>query len=152
MQDEEGPIQRPMTETEAQYEADKSRAALDVAYPTEKRRRIFMPYVSRYRGQEPDFYDAFAAGVKLEYIRSKVELLKDMREKGLGKVHLENGYAPPKAAEFKWGAVMTHALIDTLEDHTVSLSSGKGRREAVEMGKSNQMVERPSRWSLRRQK
>lgn len=134
--------QRPVTESEAQAEAARGKAALDVAYPEKGKRDIFIPYVARYRGSEADFWDALRAAAYFEICRSTAARLHRMH----------NHIPPDKKGDFTWDKLMDHPVVHQIEEHSISLGGGRGRKEAVELGKSAQPVQQVSRWGLRRRR
>lgn len=131
---------RAMTESEALEDAHRGKAAFEVAYPEEGKRKTFMPYVSRWRGPIPDYYDVppFAA-------------YNARRDQGIARCTAQiNHEALNGSAKPDWEEALRDPLLEMLENHTVSLGGGKGRSEAVDLGKSNPPVPIRGRWSFRR--
>jgi len=130
---------RPLTESEAAEDASRGAEVTKRLYPVQSDKG-FMPFVSRYRGPFPDFYNIFpllAYNVRRAQGKAMCEAAK------IGT--MVNGQA-----RVDWEAAMDDPLIDLLEEHTVSLGGGKGRAEGVELGKSNPPVAQRSRWGFRR--
>lgn len=132
-------LPRMMTESEASEEAHRGKEALKVLYPAQNDNE-FMPYVARYRGPFPDFYDIFPL---LAYNARRKQGIQMCEAAKLGES--VNG-----GAKVDWQSALDDPLIELLEEHTVSLGGGKGRTEGVELGKSNPPVPQRARWGFRR--
>src|SRR5712692_1107517 len=114
-------------------DAYRTKAGFDSLYPEGQRREALLDFVSRLEGDLPDGYDYIATGVQFEMnavLRSKALMI------------LKEG---AKSHEFDWTKVGRHPVLRLLEDLTVSMGGGKGRREGVEMSKSNPPVPPKSR-------
>jgi hypothetical protein len=124
-------------------DAHRGSTAFKVAYPGPEERETFMPYVARYRGPIPDFYDRFPF---LAYMVRKNQGLERCKAQ-IEHIPMEefNGKATPD-----WELAEADLLLADLENHTISLGAGKGRSEAVDLGKSNPPAPVVSRWSFRR--
>lgn len=140
MEDEERYPPRAMTESEAQADAARGISAINAAFPKKPERDTFIPYVSRYRGTEADFWVALRAAAYFEICRSTAARMRRMH----------NHVPADRKGDYTWDKLMDHPLIHQIEEHSISLGGGKGRKEAVEMGKSNPPLVQKSRWSLRR--
>jgi hypothetical protein len=117
-------------------DAQRQKAGFDALFPEgDRRKRSLINYVARFQGQYPDAYHYLRAGVSLE--------LRDVIRSRALAVMTGNGDARP----FDWSRVSNHPLLYALEDLTISMGGGKGRKEGVEMSKSNPPVEAKSRWS-----
>lgn len=139
MEEQERFPPRATTESEAAEDASRGAEVTKRLYPTEIDRQ-FMPFVSRYRGPFPDFYNIFpllAYNVRCAQGKAMCEAAK--------KGELVNGHA-----KVDWVKALEDPLIDLLEEHTVSLGGGKGRSEGVELGKSNPPMAQRSKWGFRR--
>ncbi len=53
-------------------------------------------------------------------------------------------------AKFRWDKVVSHPMLKSLEDLTVSMGGGKGRKEGVELGKAAPPMPVRKPWSWRR--
>jgi len=118
-------------------QALKARAGYDVLYPEGPRREKIIEFVSRLRGAYPDAYDILGAGVTFEVTRQ-------LRERALAVL-----VSTPNGTGFDWSNVTKHALIRSLEDLTVSMGSGKGRKEGIEIARTAPIQESRSRWFWR---
>lgn len=122
-------------------QALRARAGFETLYPEGTRREKLIEFVSRLRGDYPDAYDIFGTAAYLEQGRI-------LREKALDVIlHRENG--DPRAHAFAWDSVLKDPVIRGLEDLTVSMRGGKGRREGVEISKTAPLTDSRSRWSWR---
>ena len=139
MEAEERYPPRATTESEAAEDASRGAEVTKRLYPTQVDRE-FMPFVSRYRGPFPDFYNIFpllAYNVRRAQGRAMCAASKQ-------------GVALNGGTKVDWDKALDDPLIDLLEEHTVSLGGGKGRAEGVELGKSNPPMAQRSRWGFRR--
>jgi len=123
-------------------QALKSRAGFDVMFPEGPRKEKIIEFVSRLTGPLPDAYDIVGAGVYLETMRVLGEKAK-LAILGME----EDGRPLPEAATFDWNKVPRHVLLRGIEDLTVSMGRGKGRKEGESMSKVATMVPpNRSRW------
>ncbi len=123
-------------------QALKSRAGFDVMFPEGPRKEKIIEFVSRLTGPYPDAYDIVGAGVYLETMR----VLKERAALAILQVE-EDGRPLPSVAQFNWENVPRHVLLRGLEDLTVSMGRGKGRREGESMSKVATLAPaRRSRW------
>jgi hypothetical protein len=117
-------------------DSQRSKAGFDTMFPEgERRKRGLINFVSRFQGAIPDAYEYLRGGTSLE-------LSEHIRSKAIS-VLTGNGDARP----FDWARVSNHPIQYALEDLTISMGGGKGRREGVEMSKSNPPQETKARWS-----
>jgi hypothetical protein len=132
-------------------DSQRSKAGFDTMFPEgEHRKRGLINFVARFVGPVPDAYAYLRLGGELQ--------LKDhIRSKAIA-VLIGNGHPPPPelleaqrqgvgAHSFDWSRVSNHPLQYALEDLTISMGGGKGRKEGVEMSKSNPPQETKARWS-----
>jgi hypothetical protein len=140
-EDEEPKREIVPTNARELLDAYKQKAGFETLYPEgDRRKRAIIPFVARFNGQIPDVYDYLAAGIQFEMtriIRSKAERIL----KGNGSVE-----------QFDWSRVSSHPLQHALEDLTISMGGGKGRKEGVEMAKSQPPLPQKSRWSWGRER
>lgn len=130
---------RAQTETEAAEDSLRGKAMAERLYP-DKRMDEMVPYVARKNGPVPDLYNEIAFAVFNEYLR----VLKEKCNAQLFGVSVNGG------THFSWDNVRKEATVEMIDRNTVSLGSGRGRKEGVELGKSNPPVQPVSRWALRR--
>lgn len=115
----------------------KAKAGFDVLYPEEAPvRKKAIEFVARLTGKLPDAYDVLAAGAYLETLRV-VKARADAALKG-------DGQEPER---FDWDNVSRHDVLRALEGLTVSMGSGKGRKEGVDIAKTAGPPMQRSRWS-----
>lgn len=123
------------------FDEERNRTALDKAFAEEQgRQRILQPLTSRWIGKMPDYYDG------LGYRGGWVALWNIVESKVQAQIaHQEpNGQAKANLSE-----ALDDAVFNDIELHTVSLGGGRGRKEAVELGKVQPPGEQPNRWSWR---
>lgn len=138
MPDDEDPRPSRQSGTKDLLDAYKSKAGFDTLFPEGPRKKNLIPFVARWLGPIPDAYDRIAAGVQLE-------MSNVLRDKALAILNRK-----PDGAKFDWSNVGKHPIIKELEELTISMGGGKGRKEGVEMSKGNPPVQIKSRWSWRR--
>lgn len=120
-------------------DAYRTKSLAEKAFPEGRaQKEALRDFIARWNGAVPDYYDGFAASVQLEM----TDVLRSKALQVLGK---------GPAREFDWGRLPEHPILMQLNEKTVSLGGGKGRKEAVEMSKSNPPVPGKSRWSWRRE-
>ena len=125
-------------------QALKARAGFDVLYPEGPRREKIIEFVARLRGTYPDAYDILGAGVYLEIARGLRERAIDVLK---GRADGTPGRYP-----FEWSNVTKHPILRGIEDLTVSMGGGKGRKEGVDISKTTPIMDRNrSRWTWRRE-
>lgn len=122
-------------------QALRARAGFETLYPEGARREKLIEFVSRLKGDYPDAYDIFGTAAYIEQGRI-------LREKALD-VLLGRVDGRPDAHAFEWDKVLKNPVIRGLEDLTVSMRGGKGRREGVEISKTAPLTDSRSRWSWR---
>lgn len=122
-------------------QALRARAGFETLYPEGARREKLIEFVSRLKGDYPDAYDILGTAAYLEQARI-------LREKALD-VLLGRVDGNPAAHAFEWDRVIKHPVIRSLEDLTVSMRGGKGRKEGVEISKTAPLTDSRSRWSWR---
>lgn len=131
----------PRSSAQEILDAAKQKFGFDTMYPEGRRKKALIPFVSRWNGPIPAWPDKIAAGVQYE-------VAEVLRSKAIA--ILEGNGTKPK--EFDWANVPNHPLIAHLEELTVSMGGGKGRKEGQEMSKSNPPQPTPARWSWGRHK
>jgi len=120
-------------------QALKARAGFDVLYPEGPRKEKIIEFVSRLVGPFPDAYDVLGAGVYLETMR----VIGEKARQAIDALEV-NG---PESVPFEWSNVPRHVLLRGLEDLTVSMGKGKGRKEGVDISKTAPIQPQSSRWS-----
>lgn len=144
MSDEEYSRDHPWTETEALAEGQRGKAGFDVDFPEGKRKLDLLAYVQRWRGILPDEYD------KIRYLAKAAR-----RNQGLDLVKLhfskENGH-DHMIPDTDWKRALDDPLLVAFGQDTISMGSGKGRAEALEMSKSNPPMQPASRWGFGRRR
>ncbi len=125
-------------------QALKSRAGFDVMFPEGPRKAKIIEFVSRLTGPLPDAYDILGAGVYLEAMR----VLREKAELVIAGAS-EDGRSNP--VKFNWENVPRHEILRGLEDLTVSMGRGKGRKEGESMSKVATVIpsQRPRWWGGR---
>ena len=122
-------------------QALRARAGFETLYPEGTRREKLIEFVSRLRGDYPDAYDIFGTAAYLEQGRI-------LKEKAMD-VLMDKADGNPSAHAFEWDKVLKNPVIRGLEDLTVSMRGGKGRKEGVEISKTAPLTDSRSRWSWR---
>lgn len=124
-------------------QALRARAGFETLFPEgTSRKENLIHFVARLRGDYPDAYDVFGTAAYLEQgNRLRATALSVLRGTADG---------DPAAHPFSWDEVLKHPVLRGLEDLTVSMRGGKGRREGVEISKTAPLVDSRSRWSWRR--
>lgn len=124
------------------FDEERNRTALDKAFPDEQsgtRRDILKPMITRWTGSPSNYYDALGyVGYQALWgiIEQKVQAqLKHTLSDGNIKADFQSVFKDP--------------ILENIGLYSISLG-GKGRREAVELGKVSVPGESPSRWSWRR--
>lgn len=131
------------TETQSTIEAERNTAAIDVLFSEQpKKRKVLAPLTSRLRGPEPDAYAEIAFFAYMEKLRV-------LREKSYAQIF---GLSVNGGTKFNWNNIRDDPVLLALNDLSVSMGGGKGRKEGVELGKSNPPTPQKSRWSLRRER
>lgn len=122
-------------------QALRARAGFETLFPEGKRREKLIELVARLKGDYPDAYDILGTAAYLEQARI-------LREKALD-VLLGRVDGNPAAHTFEWDRVLKDPVLRGLEDLTVSMRGGKGRKEGVEISKTAPLTDSRSRWSWR---
>ncbi len=144
--EDEGPSEQEYVEsdTQALASAIRGRAIAEVLYPQGKRLEELRNYVARLQGTLPDAYDMIALGVYSEM--GSVVRQKAADADGTASKSVAGKY------RFRWENVSRDAIIKLLEETSVSMGGGKGRKEGVELGKGAGPPQQRSRWGWRRRK
>ncbi|OGS63653.1 MAG: hypothetical protein A3K59_00165 [Euryarchaeota archaeon RBG_19FT_COMBO_69_17] len=133
---------RPSTTTstvEDILQAVRSKAAYETLFPEDGRRESLLRYVARLRGEIPVSWYLLGVGTYLVRI-------EDIRKKARAVLGGADG-----VPSFDWPTVSDHSLIRAVEDLTVSMGGGKGRKEGVDIApRAAQLEERPGWFSRRR--
>lgn len=125
------------------WDEERNRTALDKAFPDEQsgtRRDILKPMITRWNGPTPNYYDGlgytgYVALWDIIQAKSAAQIARSTGE--------PNGHKPSGFKEAFKDPVLEHVGL-----YSISLG-GKGRKEAVELGKVQAPGETPSRWSWR---
>lgn len=122
-------------------QALRARAGFETLYPEGVRREKLIEFVSRLQGDYPDAYDIIGTAVYIEQARI-------LREKAMD-VLKGRSNGEPNAHAFDWTMFLKSPILRGLEDLTVSMRGGKGRKEGVEISKTAPLPNSRSRWSWR---
>lgn len=130
-----------MTETEAAAQEYAVASALKVLFSDKRDKNPFRAHTSRFRGKDPDAYETMQLGIYLAYMKE----LDKVAMRDLEGLPPDGGVQEPE-----WTKYMEHPILTALEDVSVSMGGGKGRKEGVELGKVNPPQAPRSRFSWRR--
>ena len=124
----------------------RAKNAFEVGFPVDKeRKKALGNFIARFQGIIPDAYDRIAAAVQLTHYA----YLNRMAAKVLERASIlprENG------EKWDWSKIGEHPLVKVLDELTVSMGSGKGRKEIGEWSKVTPTPQKQRfRWGLQRE-